>query len=82
MEEFLPPEDYSPFVPAGSRRRRMAEEEELPDFAPPVPEPLTDREFMQQNVNPILEKVHSQGFESLTIAEKKILDEAAARLKK
>jgi ABC-type hemin transport system substrate-binding protein len=83
LEEFAPDEDESPFVPVGTtRKRRLNAEADLALFPTEAPEPLTDQEFMQQNVNPILEKLHSHGIDSLTAAEKTTLDEAAKRLKR
>ncbi len=81
LEEFAPDEDLSPFVPANTRRRKVTSEAEEELFPAPPPEPLTDKEFLQQTVDPILEKVHSQGVASLSPDEKRILDEAAERLR-
>ncbi len=77
LEEFSPDDAHSPFVPAGSSRRRTEQEEPAP-----VTEPLTDREFIQQTVNPVLEKLHTHGLASLSPAERTVLAEAATRLKK
>jgi len=45
----------------------------------PPPPPQVD--FMEDRVNPILEKLHAHGSSSLNPEEKKILDEAARRLR-
>jgi membrane associated rhomboid family serine protease len=82
LEEFTPHDEFSPFVPAGPRRRKLEQDEEDELFPIPAPEPLTDKEFLQQSVDPILDKLHKQGLASLTVEEKSVLDEAAKRLSK
>ncbi len=82
LEEFSPHDEFSPFVPAGPRKRKLEQAEDDELFPAPAPEPLTDKEFLQQSVDPILDKLHSQGLASLTSEEKHILDEAAKRLSK
>jgi len=53
--------------------------------APPPPdeteEPARPTNFMEDQVNPILEKLHAHGATSLSPEEKRILDEAARRLR-
>lgn len=51
----------------------------LPEPAPPV---LSDAEFLAQHVDPVLEKLYSQGADKLTPEEKAVLDEAARRFPK
>ena len=66
-----------PYVPARQTLRSHGEREH-PQAS--KPEPLTNQEFIQSTVNPILEKLHEQGLESLTLEERSILEEAAHRL--
>ena len=59
-------------VPAGKFGAPLAEEPEEP------PRPVN---FMEDRVNPILEKLHAHGAASLSPEERRILDEAAQRLR-
>jgi membrane associated rhomboid family serine protease len=49
---------------------------------PVVPPVLTDAEFLAQRVDPVLEKLYSEGAAALTAEEKAILDEASRRFPK
>ena len=81
--EFESEEDLRPYVPAHqSLRAREEEDREMLTIPASQPEPISDQEFMQNNVDPILEKLHDHGLESLTPDERKTLDEAAQRLGK
>ncbi len=76
-------DDPLPYAHAGKTTRPKRLLNDLEQVADPVvaePEPVSDQEFIQQVVNPVLEKLHAQGMESLTEAERKILLDAAARL--
>jgi hypothetical protein len=48
----------------------------------PTPAPLSDAEFMAQRVDPVLDKLYSEGANQLTPEEKAILEEAARRFPK
>lgn len=48
----------------------------------PKPEVLTSEEFMRQKVDPILDKISREGMQSLTRAERKILESAKDLLQK
>ena len=81
--EFASDEDLHPCVPVHQPlRAREEDEEEILTFQPSHPEPISDQEFIQLNVNPILEKLHDHGLDSLTPDERKTLHEAAQRLGK
>ncbi len=51
----------------------------VPAAAPSVPAPLTNSEFMARRVDPVLDKLYSEGANHLTPEEKAILEEAARR---
>ncbi len=82
-EEFFPQgrrlrrDTESPPVPARAGRQRAAFEE--PTLGPA---PLTNDEFLRQAVDPVLDKLYASGMDSLTPAERQILDEAANRFSK
>lgn len=83
MIEFDDDFEDIPFVTANKPlRSRNEREQEESIFPVPAPEPVSDREFILNNVDPILEKLHDKGIGSLTPEEQKILREAANRLKK
>jgi membrane associated rhomboid family serine protease len=69
------------FLAAGSAAKPQTKDAELRRSIPEAEE-LTDHEFMQQSVDPILEKLHAMGMQSLTDSDQKILREAADRLRK
>lgn len=50
--------------------------------AAPAPEELSADEFLQKEVDPILDKISEQGIQSLTAREKQILEKARARMAK
>ena len=81
--EFASDEDLYPYVPVHqSLRTRKEDEQEILSFPASPPEPVSDQEFIQLNVNPILEKLHDHGLDSLTPDERKTLHEASQRLGK
>ncbi len=49
---------------------------------PPPPEPPSLSDYLQDVVDPILEKMHAHGPQSLSAEERRVLGEAADRLKK
>lgn len=81
-EWLLAPEEDEelPFVPAGRHRRseNLGYQQMVQQITPP--EPVSNQEFLASTVNPILDKLHEKGIESLTAEEKNILKEAAKRL--
>ena len=82
-EDFESEEDRYPYVPAHQSLRAHEEDEQSPrSFSAGHPEPISDQEFIQNNVNPILEKLHDHGLDSLTPHERQTLHEASQRLGK
>lgn len=67
------------------RRRKEPRHVAAGKFGAPPPEepeePVQPVNFMEDKVNPILEKLHAHGAASLSPEEKRILDEAARRLR-
>lgn len=59
---------------AGVPRRRRAVDMDEPDNT--IVPPRNTREFIEREINPILEKIHAHGIGSLTDAERKVLDRA------
>lgn len=81
-EKELPPAPPPAAVPATAalttlRRAKNTLPNPIPHEAPPPV--LTNDEFLRQAVDPVLDKLYADGMESLTEAERKILDEAANR---
>lgn len=69
-----------PAVPAAAiTMRRVNQSLPNPVFKESPPPPLTNDEFLRQAVDPVLDKLYAGGMDSLTEAERKILDEAANR---
>lgn len=69
----------------GSRRRKVVQVGAARAFSSsdnPIveAEEATDKEFMEQEIDPILEKIYKNGIHSLTEEERKILDEARKRM--
>jgi len=69
----------------GSRRRKVVQVGAARAFSSsdsPIveAEEAIDKEFMEQEIDPILEKIYKNGIHSLTEGERKILDEARKRM--
>ena len=69
----------------GSRRRKVVQVGAARAFSSsdnPIveAEEATSEEFMEQEIDPILEKIYKEGIHSLTERERKILDEARKRM--
>jgi membrane associated rhomboid family serine protease len=88
-------ETWNDFFPQGLRRRHREMDGGLPVAAgaPPLhreesaeaPEPpheLSDREFLAERVDPILEKLYEKGADQLTPEERAVLEEASRRFSK
>lgn len=88
-EEFFPQglrrrhREAESFVSSGSVLQRRVKDT-LPDsvFSDSAPVPVTNEEFLRQSVDPVLDKLYATGMDSLTEAERCILDEAANRFSK
>lgn len=79
--EFRSDQD-SPFAPVAKSKQFWSEEDAMDDFALPThSEPVSNQAFLLEQVDPILEKLHATGMNSLTEQERGILREAAKRLK-
>jgi len=64
-------------VAAGTLSHRREEEDE--PAAPEPPRELSDREFLAERVDPILEKLYDKGADHLTAEERAVLEEASRR---
>ena len=62
-------------VHVGTARAFSSEENSIVEA-----EEATNEEFIEQEIDPILEKIHKDGIHSLTDRERKILDEARKRM--
>ncbi|MFN0069061.1 MAG: DUF6576 domain-containing protein, partial [Limisphaerales bacterium] len=51
-----------------------------PAKAAAAPEPASDADFMQREVDPILDKISAHGLHSLTERERRILEKARERM--
>lgn len=62
---------------AGVKARRRVVDLDEPDWTPTV---MTAKEFIEKEIDPILEKISAHGLDSLTVEEKKLLERARTEI--